>query len=227
MTPLRRVQDAVDYTKRASARREGQRLYFVPPGVVTVTGLDSRVLFTGLVLLVMCERLAELYLSRRNARLAFSRGGVEFGSGHYRWMVLIHTAFLFSALGEVWLLQPPFIPWLALMMGTLVVGTMGLRYWVVATLGDRWNTRVICVPGEAPVQRGPYRWLRHPNYLAVIVELFALPLVHTAWITAISYALLNAVILRVRIRVEERALASCSDYDRVFAERGGLLPRQR
>jgi methyltransferase len=194
---------------------------------VAVSELDSRVFFTGLVLLVMCERLVELWVSRRNARRAFARGGVEFGVGHYRWMVVIHTAFLFSALGEVWLLRPPFIPWLALIMTALVVGTMGLRYWVVATLGDRWNTRVIYVPGEAPVQAGPYRWMRHPNYLAVIVELLALPLVHTAWITAIAYAVLNAGILKIRIRVEERALASCSDYERVFAERGRLLPRQR
>ena len=89
----------------------------------------------------------------------------------------------------------------------VVVATMALRYWVVSTLGDRWNTRVICVPGEPLITGGPFRYIRHPNYVAVVAELAALPLVHTAWMTAAVFGVANLLILRVRIRVENDALA--------------------
>jgi len=189
-----------------------------------VPATDSRILFTALVGLVACERLVELALSRRNARRAFSRGGVERGATHYAVMVLVHAAFLVASLLEVWWLDAPFLPALAAPMLLLVALAMALRYWVVATLGDRWNTRVICVPGELPVDCGPYRRIRHPNYLAVIVEVAALPLVHGAWRTALLFSAIDAVILGVRIAVEERALAECSEYARVFSGRARLLP---
>jgi methyltransferase len=91
-------------------------------------------------------------------------------------------------------------------MLALVLAGQALRWWCIATLGPRWNTRVIVVPGLAPVTAGPYRWLRHPNYLAVVVEGAALPLVHTAWVAALLFTVLNAVLLSVRIRVEDQAL---------------------
>jgi len=164
--------------------------------------------FTVLVLAVGVERLIELVVARRNLRWAVAHGGREFGHEHFRWMVLLHVGLLVGSVLEVWLLQPPWIPWLGWPMLALVVLAQALRWWCIATLGRQWNTRVIVVPGLPLVHRGPYRWLRHPNYVAVVVEGFALPLVHTAWITASVFSGLNAAVLRTRIRTENEALAS-------------------
>ncbi len=153
------------------------------------------------------ERLTELVVSTRNARWAFARGGVERGRSHYPPMVAVHTALLGSCLVEVVVADRPFIPALGWPMLALVLGAQGLRWWCVATLGRQWNTRVIVVPGMPLVTAGPYRWLRHPNYVAVVVEVAALPLVHTAWVSALVFSLANAALLAVRIPVEERALA--------------------
>ncbi|MEV8027378.1 isoprenylcysteine carboxyl methyltransferase family protein [Cellulosimicrobium funkei] len=154
------------------------------------------------------ERLAELVVSARNARWSFARGGVESGRGHFPAMVALHTGLLLACVAEAWLADRPFLPWLGWPMLVLVLASQGLRWWCIATLGPRWNTRVIVVPGLPIVARGPYRWLRHPNYVAVVVEGVALPLVHSCWITAVAFTLLNAVLLaRFRIPAEERALA--------------------
>lgn len=168
--------------------------------------IDTRVAFTGLVALVAAERLVELIISERNRRAALARGGEEVGQGHYPVMVLLHTGILVAAPLEVWLLQRPFVLSMALAGTLLLAATMALRYWVIATLGRRWCTRVVGVPGTAPIASGPFRFLRHPNYLAVIVELAALPLIHAAWLTALLFGIANALLLRVRIGVEDAAL---------------------
>ena len=170
--------------------------------------MSSEVWFTVLVALVGVERLAELVVSKRNAAWSFERGGVETGLGHFPAMVVLHTGLLLGALVEVWVRRPDAVPLLAWSMLALVVASQALRWWCIATLGSRWNTRVIVVPGLAPVTGGPYRWLSHPNYVAVVVEGAALPLVHSAWITAVVFSLLNAALLTVRIRVENHALAT-------------------
>lgn len=159
-----------------------------------------------LILAIGIERLVELIVSKRNARWAFAHGGEEFGRGHYPVMVAIHGALLLGCIGEVWALQRPFIAWLGWPMLALVALSQALRWWCVATLGRRWNTLVIVVPQAPLVRRGPYRWLHHPNYVAVVVEGVALPLVHTAWLTAACFTLANALLLTVRIRVENAAL---------------------
>lgn len=162
--------------------------------------------FTGLVILVGAERLAELVVSRRNAAWSLARGGVEHGQGHFRFMVLLHSALLVAAVAETWLGQRPFIPLLGWSMLIMLCLTQALRWWCIATLRRQWNTRVIIVPGLTVVRRGPYRLLAHPNYVAVVIEGIALPLIHTAWITAVAFTVLNAVLLFVRIRVENAAL---------------------
>jgi methyltransferase len=121
-------------------------------------------------------------------------------------MVAIHTLFLIACVTEVWWLRRPFHPWLAALSLAVLGSAMALRYWAIAHLGDRWCTRVLIEPGRAPVASGPYRYFRHPNYLAVVLEIAALPLVHTAWLTAAVFSLLNAAMLTVRIRVENAAL---------------------
>lgn len=168
----------------------------------------SEVLFTVLVGLVGLERLAELVVSKRNAAWSFDRGGVEYGRGHYPFMVVLHTGLLVGAVAEVWIRRPEFVPALGWTMVALVVLSQALRWWCIATLGHQWNTRVIVVPGLSLVHAGPYRLLRHPNYVAVVVEGFALPLVHSAWITAIVFTVLNAGLLAVRLSVENSALTA-------------------
>jgi methyltransferase len=168
--------------------------------------VTSLVAYTVLVVLVGLERLAELVVSTRNARWSFARGGVETGKGHYPAMVALHSALLAGALLEVWLLGRPFLPVLGATMLVLVLASQGLRWWCIATLGRQWNTRVIVVPGLPLVATGPYRFLRHPNYIAVALEGVALPLVHSAWITALVFTALNIPLLAVRLRTEEAAL---------------------
>ncbi|WP_353508534.1 isoprenylcysteine carboxyl methyltransferase family protein [Intrasporangium sp.] len=166
----------------------------------------SQWLFTGLAVIVGLERLAELVVSKRHAAWAFSRGGVERGQSHYPFMVLLHTGLLVGAVVEVWVANRPFLPALGWSMLAVVVLSQALRWWCIATLGNQWNTRVIVVPGLPLVRRGPYRIMPHPNYVAVVAEGFALPLVHTAWVTAVLFTVANAALLRERLRVENQAL---------------------
>jgi methyltransferase len=162
--------------------------------------------FTLLIAAVALERLAELVVSKRNAAWSKARGGVETGQRHYPAMVLLHTGLLVGAVAEVWLSRPAFVPSLGWTMLALVLAAQALRWWCIATLGHQWNTRVIVVPDLPRVTSGPYRFMSHPNYVAVVVEGFALPLVHSAWITAVVFTICNAALLSVRIRVENQAL---------------------
>jgi methyltransferase len=163
-------------------------------------------LFVVLIVLVGLERVAELVVSLRNARWSFERGGVESGKGHYPFMVLLHTGFLAGCLVEAIVADRPFVPWLGWPMLAVVLLAQGLRWWCITVLGHQWNTRVIVVPGLSLVASGPYKLLRHPNYVAVVAEGIALPLVHTAWVTAVLFLVLNIPLLTVRIRAEEAAL---------------------
>jgi methyltransferase len=168
-----------------------------------VTAIDMG---RALVALVSLERAAELVVSRRNARRLRARGAIEAGRGHYPAMVAFHAALLAACAAEPALLRAEW-PWAAaLPAAALVALAQALRWWVIVTLGERWTTEVLVLPGASPVQAGPYRWLRHPNYLAVIVEVAALPLAAGAWRTAILATIGNALLLAARIRAEERAL---------------------
>lgn len=173
-----------------------------------MTGLAP---FVVVVVLVALERLAELVVSKRNAAWSFERGGRESGRGHYPVMVVLHSGFLVAMLVEALVRRPEVSPALAWSMLVLVVASQGLRWWCIRTLGPRWNTRVIVVPDLPPVRSGPYRLLTHPNYVAVVVEGVALPMLHGAWITAAVFTVLNAGVLAVRLRVENEALASLPD----------------
>ncbi|WP_171113920.1 MULTISPECIES: isoprenylcysteine carboxylmethyltransferase family protein [unclassified Streptomyces] len=159
-----------------------------------------------LVLAVAAERVAELVVARRNAAWTLARAGVEHGRGHYPVMVALHTGLLACCLLEPALADRPFLPALGWPMLALAVLAQALRWWCITTLGPYWNTRVIVVPGARLVGAGPYRFLRHPNYLAVVVEIAALPLVHSAWLTATAFTVANAILLTVRVRCENAAL---------------------
>ena len=173
--------------------------------------MTSEAWYVVLVLVVAAARLGELVVAKRHLQWALARGGVEHGAAHYPVMVALHSAFLASCLIEVLVADRPFLPVLGWPALALLVAAHALRWWCIASLGRRWTTRIVVLPGEPLVTRGPYRWLKHPNYVAVAAEIAALPLVHTAWVTAVVFTVLNAVLLlRFRIPAEERALTEAA-----------------
>ena len=156
--------------------------------------------------MVALQRLLELRLSRRNERRLRARGAVERGAGHYPWMVALHSSWLLSTLVEG-LVRGPIFPALWPVPLALFLLVQPLRYWAIFALGESWNTRVLVVPEGRLVRRGPYRYFKHPNYVVVAVEILTFPLVFGALLTALVFSALNAALLFVRIREEERALA--------------------
>jgi methyltransferase len=175
--------------------------------------------------LVGLERLWELFLSKRNAKWAFENGAIEVGQKHYRVMTVFHTLFLVCSALEPWLLSRPFLVPYSYLALVLSIAAQGLRYWAITTLGKRWNTRVIVFPEWIPVTTGPYKFIRHPNYVAVILELCVLPLIHGAYLTSVIFSVGNALLLRVRIKVEEEALGI--NYAEAFKEKARFVPKKR
>ena len=163
-----------------------------------------------LIAAVGLERVAEIVVARRNLAWSLAQGGMEFGAAHYRFMAVLHTAFLVACVAEVVLLHRPFIPALGWSMLVIVLAAQALRWWCVSTLGRQWNTRVVVIPGAPRVSGGPYRFFSHPNYVAVAAEGIALPLVHSAWITALVFTALNIPLMVTRISTENAALARLS-----------------
>lgn len=183
----------------------------------------SQWLYLGLLLLVGGQRLFELRLSRRNLAHAEALGGAAVREPIFPWIVLLHALFLPCVVAEVLLLERPFHPpvgWAALL---LVAAAQGLRIWAIATLGPRWNVRLVRIPGAPPITGGPYRWLRHPNYLAVALEFLFLPLIHGAVWSAVAFSAANALLLARRIPAEEALLGA--PWRRAFARRPRFLPR--
>lgn len=164
--------------------------------------------FVILILLVGVERVVELFLSKRHVAWSLANGGREFGAGHYPAMVTLHIGLLVGAVVEVLTAGRPFRPWLGWPMLIIVLAAQSLRWWCIRTLGHYWNTKILVIPGSPRVTGGPYRWFPHPNYVAVVAEGVALPLVHTAWLTAVIFTVLNVALLTVRIRAENSALAT-------------------
>ena len=161
------------------------------------------------VALVAGQRLFELVLARKNELRTRARGAVERGQRHYLSIVALHTLWLVSTLVEG-LLRGPELPVFWPVPLALFLLVQPLRYWAIFSLRERWNTKILVVPGEKPVRRGPYRYLEHPNYVVVVVEILAFPLIFGAWIAALVFTVLNAAILSVRVREENRALSELS-----------------
>lgn len=183
--------------------------------------MDTRWIFLGVVLAVAAQRLWELRISARNEAGLRAQGGYEVGAGHMGVMRLLHTTWLIAMPLEVFLLDRPFVPWLAAIAAVGLVAGQALRYAAIRTLGPRWTAKIMILPEAPAVSSGLYRRIRHPNYVGVILEIAFIPLLHTAWLTSLVFTILNAFLLRVRIRTEEQALRDANDYDTAL----GAVPR--
>jgi methyltransferase len=182
------------------------------------------IVYLAFLFVVGLERLAELKISRRHQQALSQEGVGKVPERHFRWMVLTHAGVLIASGAEVLLLHRPFVPALALAMGLLFVAATVLRIWVIWTMRLHWNVEVMASMALGVVTTGPYRFIRHPNYLAVILEIAAIPLIHGAWITAVVATLANAWVLAKRLEVEEAVLLSDPDYLTVMGPKARFVP---
>ncbi len=184
----------------------------------------TEILFSVLVALIAVQRLLEVRLSARNERALRAEGAAEAAAGQMPWMRALHAGWLVAMPLEVFFFDRPLVPWLAA-VGLVGLGAgQALRYAAIRTLGRRWTVKVLVLPEAPPVARGLYAKIRHPNYLGVMLEILFVPLVHTAWATALAFSALNAVLLRARIRAEEDALRGAGGYAPLEG-RGRFIPR--
>lgn len=172
-------------------------------------------LFLLVFIIVVIQRLVELAVAKRNENWMRSQGAIEVGASHYKWMVLMHTAFFISLLAEVLVFDRPLpVYWPALLTVFLLMQI--LRVWCLSSLGKFWNTKILILPGADVQKKGPYKWIRHPNYVIVTTELLVLPLLFGAYFTAALFFVLNIWMLSVRIPAEEKALRELTNYNEVF-----------
>ena len=186
----------------------------------------SRLFFTGLIAALALQRVFEMRLSKVNEARMEERGGSEHFPGHFRVMKLLHTSWFFSMLAEVYLLKRPFLPGLTSAAAILLAAGQSLRYAAIHQLGWRWSVRIFTLPGQKLEAGGIYRYIRHPNYLGVILEIAAVPLIHSAYLTALAFSLANGILLAVRISREEEALEAAYGYQSIFEKRPRFLPRR-
>ena len=184
----------------------------------------SVIAFLGLLLAVGLLRIFELRVSSRHQQQMIAGGATKVKEPGFRWIVLLHTALLIGAALEVVLLHRPFIPALSAVMLIIFLSANGLRLWVVRTMGKHWNVQVMNSTGLGVVTSGPFRFVRHPNYAAVFLEILALPLIHAAWITAILGGIAYAVSISQRIALEENVLFANPEYRAAMAGKPRFVP---
>jgi methyltransferase len=180
--------------------------------------------FSVFISALILQRLIELMIARRNEKWLKAQGALEFGMKHYRFMVWMHICFFISLLTEKLMFNKELSPLWSLLMVLFVV-VQFIRIWVISSLGRFWNTKIIVLPNAEVVRKGPYRYLMHPNYFVVAIELVVVPLTFEAYATAILFTLLNIWILSIRIPEEERALKNLTEYDESFQESNRFIPK--
>jgi methyltransferase len=180
--------------------------------------------FLALLLAVGLLRLVELRISKRHQKEMAARGAAKVDEPKFGWMVLLHTAVLIGAALEVVLLRRPFILWLAAPMLAIFLAANAVRWWVIRSLGEHWNVQVVDSTRLGVVTSGPFRYVRHPNYAAVFAELLALPLIHSAWITAVAGTIAHIGVLAQRLSTEERVLFANPDYRAAMTGKPRFLP---
>lgn len=170
-----------------------------------------RAFFWILILLVCLQRIAELAVAKRNEKWMLQQGAYEAGASHYPFIVALHVSFFISLILEVVFFDKTLSTWWPLWFSLFVVAQFA-RVWSLRSLGRFWNTKIIVLPGASIVKKGPYRWIRHPNYVVVVTEILVLPLLFQAYYTAFIFSVLNAFILSIRIAAEEQALMEATDF---------------
>jgi len=180
--------------------------------------------YLALLCVVALLRLYELRISRRHQQEMISRGASKVEEPRFRWMVVLHTAVLAGAACEVVFLRRPFIPTLAATCLVIFVGANAVRWWVIRTLGEHWNVQVMNSTGLGVITSGPFRYVRHPNYAAVFIEMLVLPLIHTAWITALVGSVAHILVLSQRLATEEKVLFSDTHYREAMSGKPRFLP---
>jgi len=167
--------------------------------------------FIIFISVVIIQRVVEMWVAKKNEIWIKKQGGMEAGRIHYKMMVLIHGCFFLSLLTEVYGLKRPMISnwWIFLVL--FVLTQMG-RIWVITSLGKFWNTKILVLPNAKIIQKGPYRWFKHPNYIIVTLELFIIPFMFQAYYTLIAFFIFNQLILAVRIPAEEKMLGLYTNY---------------
>jgi methyltransferase len=184
----------------------------------------SVIFYLALLLAVAALRLVELKISRSHQQQLLSRGAERVSEPLYRWMVALHTAVIAGAALEVVFLKRPFIPGLAAVAFFVFLAANIVRWWVIRTLGEHWNVQVMDSTRLGVVTSGPFRFVRHPNYAAVFAEMLALPLIHTAWITALAGSIAHMAVLAQRLSTEEAVLFANPDYRAAMTGKPRFLP---
>lgn len=185
---------------------------------------NSELGFIIVVGAIVVQRLAELRRSHRNEIFLRAQGAIEHASHQLFWMKLLHTTWILAMLVELWVLERPFDwSWASVALAATALG-QALRYMAISELGSRWTVRILTIPGALPVDTRAYRFIRHPNYLGVQIEIVAVPLIHGAWVTALAFGVGNAVLLAARIRAEEEALAKAGGYTERLGDRPRFVP---
>lgn len=169
--------------------------------------------FLIFVLLLVIQRLAELRIAKKNEKWLLTKGAFEAGAGHYKWIVSLHVLFFISLLVEVTYFGARPAGWWPVPFIFFLI-SQAVRIWALFSLGRYWNTKIIVLPGTNVVEKGPYRWLRHPNYTIVAAEFLLVPLIFQAYWTAVLFSVMNAVLLIfIRIPAEEQALRDATNYE--------------
>ena len=184
----------------------------------------SVLLYLILLAIVALLRLYELRISRRHQKDMIIRGASKVDEPRFRWMVVLHTGVLIGCAAEVVFLKRPFIPALAAVCFPLFLAANVVRWWVIRTLGEHWNVQVMNSTGLGVITSGPFRYVRHPNYAAVFTEMLVLPLIHSAWITAIVGSAARILVLSQRLVTEEKVLFSDAHYRDAMSSKPRFLP---
>lgn len=181
-------------------------------------------LFFPFYVIIISQRMIELFIARKNEKWMKKQGAVEFGQKHYRYIVVMHILFFIVLLGEKFLRNESISlmwPWLAIAF----ILTQMIRVWAILSLGKYWNTKIIVLPNETIIRSGPYNFIRHPNYTVVSLELLIIPLLFNAYFTAVMFTFVNIILLAIRIPEEEQALITLTEYEKKFADCNRFLPK--
>ncbi|MET3696057.1 15-methylpalmitoyl-4-hydroxy-2-pyrone 4-O-methyltransferase [Bacillus oleivorans] len=180
-------------------------------------------LFGILFIFLILQRLVELSIAKKNEKWMKKHGAIEFGREHYGLMVAMHVAFLSSLLLEVHFFKQSLHPLWSYSL-VMFIGLQGIRIWVIRTLGKYWNTKILVIPNARIVKKGLYKWIKHPNYLIVTLELLTIPFIFQAYLTLVLFFVLNQIILSIRIPLEEQVLKQWTNYDAEFEKQARFIP---